>query len=584
MKKIKNILSLLLPAVLTVVTLNAQTPKIAVPLRFDHYYSYEQVVEALKVLHKAYPDLTKLDVVGKSEENREIYALTINNPKTGKELDKPGVYVDGNIHGNEIQAGEVGLYLANELLTKYGKNKKISRLVDNNAFYLIPVVNVDGRYHFFTDANTPSTNRGLRRPKDDDRDGLFDEDFPDDLDGDGSITRMRIKDPFGSYKTDPEDSRLMIRVKPGEKGEWTVLGYEGIDNDGDGRINEDSEGYVDPNRNWGYNWAPPYVQQGAGFYPFSGVGLSAVKNYIMERPNIIMVFAFHNNGGMFLRGPSTKAQGEFSSGDINVYDYLGKNAEKIVPGYRYLVSWKDLYSTYGDFGDFMDNVVGAYTFVGELFVSASESYAEPGKEKKNEGESFFSSGGTERAREKLKFNDHVAMGELYTPWKAYKHPVYGDIEIGGWVKMSSRLPHPFMLQDLVHRNAAAVIFAAEQTPDVKMEVFETKEIAKNLYRVRLRLSNSKAMPSITYHSVKDKVFPMDIIELSGKGIKVVSGGKLTDVYNDKVNYKKYKPEVQYCQVPGFGKVEYQFLITGKGELEILYKSQKAGTLIETIKL
>ena len=66
---------------------------------------------------------------------------------------------------------------------------------------------------------------------------------------------------------------------------------DGIDNDGDGRINEDSEGYVDPNRNWGFNWAPPYVQSGSGYYPFSGVGISAIRDYIMARPNIIMVFA-----------------------------------------------------------------------------------------------------------------------------------------------------------------------------------------------------------------------------------------------------------------------------------------------------
>ena len=53
---------------------------------------------------------------------------------------------------------------------------------------------------------------------------------------------MRRKDPFGQYRTDPEDPRLMVRVKPGEKGEWTLLGDEGIDNDGDGKINEDLPG------------------------------------------------------------------------------------------------------------------------------------------------------------------------------------------------------------------------------------------------------------------------------------------------------------------------------------------------------
>lgn len=583
MKKLIAITKLLLIGAFLAMQGFAQSEKITVPLRFDRYYDYSQVVEALRVLNKAYPELTKLDMVGKSEENREIWAMTINNPKTGDVLDKPGVYVDGNIHGNEIQAGEVCLYYLNYLLTNYGKNEKITRLVDKNAYYVIPIVNVDGRYHFFKDPNTASSNRGLRRPKDDDRDGLFDEDFPDDLDGDGNICQMRKKDPFGNYKTDPEDPRLMIRVKPGEKGEWTNLGQEGIDNDGDGRVNEDSEGYVDPNRNWGHNWAPPYVQRGSGYYPFSGVGLKAISKYMMERPNIIMVYAFHNTGGMFVRGPSTK-QGQILSSDIRVYDYLGENQEKIVPGYRYLIGWKDMYSTYGDFTDFTNNIVGAYSFVGELFMSSTETYNNE-KEKKpaEESRGFFGESNT-RNRERLKFNDHVAMGELYKPWKPYKHPTYGEIEIGGWVKMSSRLPHPFMLQDLVHRNAAAVIFSSEQTPEISMKIFEKNKVGKDLYRVRVRLANSKAIPSISFHSVKNKIYPLDMIKVSGKNVKVVSGGKIKNIYRDQVDYKEFKPEIQFCQVPGFSKVEYQFLISGKGKVKIDYESRKAGKLSKTIDL
>jgi hypothetical protein len=295
-----------------------------------------------------------------------------------------------------------------------------------------------------------------------------------------------------------------------------------------------------------------------------------------------MAFAFHNNGGMFLRGPSTKSQGEFQQGDIKVFDYLGKNAEKIVPGYRYLVSWKDLYSTYGDFGDFMDNIVGAYTFVGELFQTSSESYKKKGKEK-DEEESMFGESNA-RKRERLKFNDNVAMGELYKDWKPYKHPVYGDIEIGGWIKFSSRLPHPFMLQDLVHRNAAAVIFAAEQTPDVKINVIKKEEISKNLYEVRVRLYNDKAMPSITYHCVKSRVYPMDVLKVSGNNIEVISGGKVTNKYTDQVSYKPKKPEIQFCQVPGFGYVDYQFLVSGKGEIKISFESRKAGKVSESLKL
>ncbi len=583
MKKLIAITKLLLIGTFLALQGFAQSEEITVPLRFDRYHDYNQVIEALRVLNKAYPEFSKLDLVGKSEENREIWAMTINNPKTGDVLDKPGVYVDGNIHGNEIQAGEVCLYFLNYLLTNYGKNEKITRLVDKNAYFVIPIVNVDGRYHFLKDPNTASSNRGLRRPKDDDKDGLFDEDFPDDMDGDGNICQMRKKDPFGNYKTDPEDPRLMIRVKPGEKGEWTNLGQEGIDNDGDGRVNEDSEGYVDPNRNWGYNWAPPYIQRGSGYYPFSGIGLKAISKYIMERPNIIMVYAFHNSGGMFVRGPSTK-QGQILSSDVRVYDYLGENHEKIVPGYRYVIGWKDMYSTYGDFTDFTSNIVGAYSFVGELFMSSTETYNNE-KEKKpaEESRGFFGESNT-RNRERLKFNDHVAMGELYKPWKSYKHPTYGEIEIGGWVKMSSRLPHPFMLQDLVHRNAAAVIFSSEQTPEISMEIFEKNKVGKDIYRVRVRLANSKAIPSISFHSVKNKIYPMDMIKVSGENVKVVSGGKIKNIYRDQVDYKEFKPEIQFCQVPGFSKVEYQFLISGKGKVKINYESRKAGKLSKTSDL
>ncbi len=563
----------------------AQDPEITVPLRFDHYYDYDQLVQALKALNKSFPEMTKLDLVGYSEESRAIYSLTINNPATGAEQEKPGVYLDGNIHGNEIQAGEVCLYLANTLLTKYKENEKIRKVVDKNAFYILPSVNVDGRYHFFTDANTPSSNRGLRRPKDDDRDGLFDEDFYDDLDGDGNITTMRKKDPNGEYKEDPEDPRILVRVKPGEKGEWTTLGREGIDNDGDGQINEDSEGYVDPNRNWPYSWEPNYVQSGSGDYPLSGTGIKAIAEYILARPNIILVWAFHNSGGMILRGPSLKSEGEFPRQDLAVYDYLGENSEHIIPGYEYLISWKDLYSTYGDFTGFTDNIHGTYSFVGELFQSETQTY---GPEKKEEPEDEEGGGryrsDPARDREELKFNDHVALGELYKPWTKYNHPTYGEIEIGGWVKMSSRLPHPFMLPDLVHRNASAVIFSAEQTPEVKMEVIEKKDLGNNLYRVRVRLTNSKAMPSITAQTVKNKLYPKDMLKVTSSGGEVVAGGQLTNEYTDKVSYKEYKPDIQFIQVPGFGKVDYQFLISGKGKVTIQYESRKAGKLSETISL
>lgn len=559
----------------------ADKEDIVVPLRFDRYYSNEEVVVALKALNEAYPDLTTLEIIGKSEEERDIYALTINNKNTGEEQNKPGVYLDGNIHGNEIQAGEVCLYYANMLLSKYNENDRVKKVVDRNVHYIIPVVNVDGRYHFMNEGNTSSSNRSIRVPKDDDKDGLFDEDAPDDLDGDGNICQMRIKDEYGDYKIDSEDPRVMVRVKPGEKGTHSLLGYEGIDNDGDGLYNEDAEGYLDPNRNWGYEWMPTYVQRGAGNFPLSGTGLKAVNDFIAQKKNIIVGYAFHNTGGMWLRTPASKSTKLIKS-DIDAYDVVGNEAIKITPGYVYKPS-HELYPTYGDFTSHLFFNFGAYAFVGELFMRSQETYSSSkSNTKEDDLESLMGNTRTGRSREQLKFNDNVVQGELYKDWKPYKHPVYGDIEIGGWVKTSSRMPHVFMLQDLVHRNASVVFLSAEHTPDIHMQIFDVKQLGRDLYRVRVRVENVNGLASMTAQAVKDKLYRQDHIKVTGGN--VVAGGTITDLRLNKVSYKKHKPEVQFCALPGRSLLEYEFLIEGDGDITIDFISQKAKNVKASVKL
>jgi hypothetical protein len=150
--------------------------------------------------------------------------------------------------------------------------------------------------------------------------------------------------------------------------------------------------------------------------------------------------------------------------------------------------------------------------------------------------------------------------------------------------MSSRLSAPFMLPDLVHRNAMAVIFSAKHVPDVSLDVTEVKKIGKDLYRVRTRLANDHAIPTMSYQAQKAKLYPKDMLKVSGAGAKVVAGGIVTDPYNDRVAYKKDRPELQFLVVPGFGKVEYQFLVEGKGEVTVRYESRHGGTLEKKVKL
>jgi hypothetical protein len=543
-------------------------------LTWDHYYDQDQVTAALKRLAAAYPELTELQSIGRSAEGRDIWQLTITSEKTGPALSKPAMYVDGAIHGNEIQATEVCLYLAWQLLTKYGEWDRITELLDRSTFYIVPTVNVDGRARYFEDAGSYRIGRTARVPYDDDRDGLFDEDDYDDLDGDGQILQMRIRDPWGQYRTNPDEPRSIIRVKPGEQGEWTLLGLEGIDNDGDGRVNEDTPGYLDMNRNYGFKWQPSYVQSGAGDFPFSAANTKTIADFVNSHPNICFQFTFHNYGGMFLRGPGSKLSPPYSPADLKVYDYLGAEGEKTVPGYRYLISSEDLYTTYGDMDEWMYQCFGVMGFTGELFMSSQTNYRSPGEPVPTEDEERGPSGSS--LKERQQFNDHLMMGEMFEPWKPFEHPTYGPIEIGGWRAFTTRMPPAFMLQDLVHRNAMFVTWTATQLPQMSLEVTEVKDLGGGLWRVRARAANATAMPSLSAQARNRKLCRLDEFRIGGKGIEVLAGGILEDPYFDLWTPVEHRPARISTFVPGFGKQEVQWIVSGRGPVTVTYDGLKCG--------
>jgi hypothetical protein len=87
---------------------------------------------------------------------------------------------------------------------------------------------------------------------------------------------------------------------------------------------------------------------------------------------------------------------------------------------------------------------------------------------------------------------------------------------------------------------------------------------------------------MTAHAFKTKLYELD--RLMVKGAKVVAGGKITDKYFEKVNYKEKKPEIQFLALSGFGVVEYEFLIEGKGDVTFSFESQKAKNVTTSVKL
>src|SRR6266508_3430809 len=194
-------------------------------VRFNKFYRYIELTRLLKAYEKEYPNLIRLESIGKSYEGRDVWLITATDFKSGNYTEKPAFWVDGNIHASEVTTSAAALYLIHSLVTKYKQDENITRALDTRAFYICPRVNPDGAEWALADK--PKLIRSSTRPYPYDEEpihGLAME----DMDGDGRILMMRLPDPNGAWKPYPEDPRLLIRRDPAETdGQYYRLLPEG---------------------------------------------------------------------------------------------------------------------------------------------------------------------------------------------------------------------------------------------------------------------------------------------------------------------------------------------------------------------
>jgi len=203
--------------------------------------------------------------------------------------ERPALFVAANFEGDQVIGSQLALNSIERLLDDYGSDEAVKQILDRFVVYVLPRANPDGAEAMFADVKTGSTTN--TRPFDDDNDGRIDEDGPEDLNGDGFISVMRVKDPEGPYMVHPDDPRLMKKADPakGEVGEYQVY-WEGTDNDGDGYLNEDPPGGVDLNRNFQHQY--PYFQKTAGPHMVSEPESRAILDWIISHRNIGIILTY----------------------------------------------------------------------------------------------------------------------------------------------------------------------------------------------------------------------------------------------------------------------------------------------------
>jgi hypothetical protein len=211
-------------------------PAASAPVSFDRYHTPPEIVAAVQAYAKAHPGQATVHTIAKSPAGLDVVALEIGPDVAAKTRTAPAVLVVANEEGTVPLASEAALALANLLFSKPEATKALT-------WYIVPALNPDAARRFFAKPLVADARNGSSL--NDDRDDQADEDGPDDLNGDGVISQMRVKDPAGEWMPVEGDARLMKKADAakGEQGVYTLY-TEGLDNDGDGAYNEDPAGGV----------------------------------------------------------------------------------------------------------------------------------------------------------------------------------------------------------------------------------------------------------------------------------------------------------------------------------------------------
>lgn len=582
------------------------------PMSWKRYYGYEEWTRIMRELQKKYPQLADIQSVGKSRMGRDQLLLTITAKSTGKPEDKRAMWVDGAIHGNEVNGITCSLYLAWYLLTRYEYDPFVHELVDTTTFYVLPGLNVDANDSYVSFPNTENNPREPYRPTDDDGDGLFDEDQSEDVDGDGELSEMYIENPAGEFKLSPDKRRFVRVADPREEvRRFRRVGSEGFDNDGDGMINEDDIGGPDPNRNYPYGWS---VDQGYP-YPMSEAETRNVFEFQLRHSNIFASFHYHNTGRLImfqappaLRPPAGQTPASAQQAPrmqqtvqqrldelrkTDKYAYLADR--QVAPEYQHdldvqneIVSagariLKDYTPTIGGLSGQAHAaayyMLGAYSYLIEL-------WGDPAFEADIDGDGEVSD------EEFMKWIDLELMGDGWVlPHKA-KHPDLGEVWIGGTSrKHVGRTPPARYIETEALRNANFVMYAASQFPKVEFGEVKVTPATDDLYWVEVEVKNDKAYPTSSDRAVALKRAVMDKITVSGAGgvdvVELPQAATTVDALNRAAPSEAVSAKGTEFRLKGHETKRFCVLVkmSGAGGLvEFTVRSKAGGTSVRKITL
>ena len=425
------------------------------------------------------------------------------------------------------------------------------------------------------------------RPVDNDNDGVADEDDVDDLNGNGvieQIRKLRARAGHAPHQR-PATRGCSSRRRPGTKGDYVILGIEGLDNDGDGLVNEDGPAATIRNRNWAADWQPNYVQGGSMDYPFQLPEARAVNDFLMSQPNIAGVQSYHNSGGMILRGPGAESQGEYPRATCASTTSSGGRASACCPYYRYLVIWSGLYTVHGGFIDWTNDGLGILSFSNELWNGGQYFNSPALKDEQRQPDSPI----TPRASG-LFFDDKLEFGERVRRVDAVRAP---DVRQGRDGRLEAHLRPPAAA---LHERGAVpsqhgvlALPGRRDAADARWATPTVEALGDDLWRVRVPIVNDRLIPTILAKAQRNNVVRPDLLTLDRRrrrrssppaGCAIGSAAAPRDLIDQQDLSRILVRNGQ----PGRTTRVIEYLVRGGRSLTLTYDSAKGGRPTVTIPL
>ncbi|SEG48778.1 M14 family zinc carboxypeptidase [Sphingobacterium lactis] len=412
--------------------------------------------------------------------------------------------------------------------------------------------------------NSGRWHAGNGRAIDNDRDGRLDEDPDVDLNKDGVISQMRVKSPAGQYKVHPLHPSVLVQADR-SKGEsgQYELFMEGMDTDHDGQYGEDPSAGVNIDRNFTFDY--PFFESETGDYAASEPETRAFMDLLFDQPQVAAVLHLGMQNNLSVAEPFDQR----------------KASERIVK------SWSK-------------NDVQVAAMVSKLYNDAVKSQGEAPKLPAGKGNlsttayyhagkfSFVTPGwwipansdtsknvqrvpnGKELDRLVNWVNNKGVQGAVL-PWTKIDHPDFPgqEVEVGGVVSAFLNNPPIDHLEGPAKLHTEFVLQLAKSLATLEFSTPKVTALGDDIHRIEIRLYNTGAMP--TYPEIADRikhVSKMKAILDMQKNQSFLSGKRL-----------QLYPALQ----PGDA-LSLSWLVKGKGTVKLTVGCPTAGEKTVDIKL